>query len=841
METAIMDLEKLEYNTPMMQQWLGIRKKYRDSLLLFRLGDFYELFEEDAKIGAEVLGIALTSRTRGSDGRVPMCGIPYHALDNYLGKLIKAGYKAAICEQVEDASQASGMVDREVVRVVTPGTVLDDKNLNQKENNYILGLEIEEGALGLAYSDLSTGEIYVYEQEVDDLEKDLAAEVLRIQPAEVISSHRNYNSGEVLRALRVVSEANIYPRDDWERNTRDFEEILKDHFGVMSFEGFGLDRKKDGQGLKAAAALLAYLKETQQSSLKHIKKLTPFWSEDYLRLDPMTIANLELFTTLRGQRGGSLIEVLDKTHTAFGGRKLRQWLLKPLYSKEKIEKRLDAVEVMTDKSSQRKEIEDILGQVLDIERLLSRIAVGTANPRDLEGLCVSLENLCDLSIYLKENLTPLAYLLPAEDVEKIKPLIKLLKNSIQEDPPATLNDGGYIADGVSAELDEYRDILAGSKEWLADFEQKQRKNTGIESLKVDQNKVFGFYIEVSKANLDKVPEHYIRKQTLVNSERFIVPELKEREQAALEAEERIKILERELFADLLEDILEYVEEAQTVAEGAAKIDVFACLAEVAEKNRYTRPRLVEDSRMEIEGGRHPVVEEILEEPFVPNDTKMNSDDAQVLLITGPNMAGKSTYLRQTALITLLAQVGSFVPARKASIPVRDQIFTRVGAQDNLSQGQSTFLVEMTETAKILNNCTEKSLVIFDEIGRGTSTFDGMSIAWAVIEYLVKNKEKAALTLFATHYHELTVLGEKFPAVKNLQMAVDKEKDEIVFLYKVVEGKAWQSYGVEVAELAGLPHSVVSRAKSVLQRIKKNQERISVRGAHEDERQISMLE
>jgi len=834
-----MDLEKLEFNTPMMQQWLRIRKKYPDCVLLFRLGDFYELFEGDAKIGSEVLGIALTSRTRGSDGRVPMCGIPYHALDNYLGKLIKAGHKAAICEQVEDPSQTSGMVERRVVRVVTPGTVLDDKNLTQKENNYIAAIQLEGKEVGLAYADLGTGEIYIHSLETDNLEKELATELLRVQPSEVISSHQNYNRPEVLRALRSIPQANIYPYDNWEQKVRNWEKILKEHFGVVSFEGFGIETGRDETALESAAALLGYLKETQQSSLPHIKKLTPFWSKDYLRLDAMTISNLELFTTLRGQKGATLVNILDNTRTALGGRKLRQWILKPLFSKKKLEKRLDVVQELRDNSAERESLQEILAQILDIERLLSRVSVGTANPRDLEGLEVSLEKSGELSGLLAEKLSPFSYLFPKSLADKIEPAVELLKKWLQEDPPAVLTEGGYIKSGVSDELDEQREILAGSRKWLKDFEEKQRKETGIESLKVDQNKVFGFYIEVSNSNLDKIPDTYIRKQTLVNSERFILPELKEREEQTLRAEQEIKDIERRLFDELLGKILSFLEEIQEAARCVSKVDALASLAAVAEKNRYSRPDLLSSGRLEIIGGRHPVIEQVQDDPFVPNDIKMEKEEAQVLLITGPNMAGKSTYLRQTALITLLAQLGSFVPARSARIPIRDQIYTRVGASDNLSLGQSTFLVEMAETARILNNCTEKSLVIFDEIGRGTSTFDGMSIAWAVIEYLVKNKNKSAYTLFATHYHELTTLGEKFRKIKNLQMAIDKEKEEIIFLYKVVEGSAWESYGIKVGELAGLPSPVVRRAKDVLQRVKKNQEKISVRGVSEDERQMAL--
>ncbi len=812
-------LKALEFETPMMQQYLEIKKKHPDCLLLFRLGDFYELFLDDAKIGAEVLGITLTSRSRGRDGKIPMCGIPYHALDSYLGKLVKAGYKAAICEQVESAAEADGMVERQVVRTVTPGTVLDEKNLTQKENNFILGVELDKKELGMAYADLSTGELYIHQIGYDKLEKALAGEILRINPAEVISSHNNYNKAEILRALRVSPNANIYPDDNWEANTRDYNQKLKKHFNVKTLSGFGIKKIKHSLALKAAAALIEYLKDTQKSDLSHIKKINPYWAEDYLRLDSTTVSNLELFYTLRGQKKeGTLIDVLDHTHTAGGGRKLKQWLLQPLTKKEKINKRLDAVEILKNEINKRDNLQEVLSEILDMERLMSRIAVKTANPRDLVGLKSSLQNTLKIADFLQENLLKLEYLFSKNLQKEIKPLIKYLDNKIKPDPPATLNDGGYIAKGVSEKLDHYREILSGSKEWLSNFEKEQRKKTGIEKLKVDQNKVYGFYIQVSKAQTDKVPATYIRKQTLVNSERYITPELKEREEDTLQAEEKIKILEKELFENILQEMTEYAQIVQQTAKKVSKLDVFCSLAEIAQKNRYIRPEILKKGNLEIKEGRHPVIEALEEEAFVPNNTKMNKK-SQILLITGPNMAGKSTYLRQVALITLLAQIGSFIPAVGAQIPIRDQIFTRVGASDNISLGQSTFLVEMMETANILNNCTPKSLIIFDEIGRGTSTFDGMSIAWAVVEYLVQKKSKKALTLFATHYHELTQLGKKFPEIKNFQVAVKREKDEIVFLHKVIEGSSWHSYGIEVGKLAGLPDSVVKRAQYILRKTK----------------------
>ena len=813
-------MDQMKFKTPMMQQYARIKKNYQDCILLFRLGDFYEMFLDDAKISSEILGITLTSRSRGTDGKIPMCGIPYHALDSYLGKLIRAGYKAAICEQMEDASQTKGMVRREVVRTVTPGTVLDDNNLIRKENNFLLAIEIGKRDLGLAYADLSTGEMYLRHLPIHNLEKDLAGEALRIQPTEIISSHQNYNRPEVLRTLRVTSSANIFPYDNWEINIRNYEKILKEHFGVTGFEGFGIKESENQTSLQAASVLLNYLKETQKSNLAHIKKLIPYHSGEYLKLDASTIANLELFSTLRGGiRRGTLIEILDATRTALGGRKLRRWLLQPLRDIKQINQRLSAVELLKTKISSRQKVQGLLSEVLDVERLLSRISVGTANPRDLIGLKHSLVQTLEIAACLSNELTELNYLFPAKLLENIKPLIALLTKELKPDPAATLIKGGYMADGISPELDKYRNVLFGSKKWLKEFETREKERTGISSMKVHQNMIHGFYIEVSKSNLDQIPPNYIRKQTLVNAERFIVPELKDREELAFEAEDKIKSLEQELFHELLTAILEFINPVQQIASQIAALDVFTSLAETAQKRRYTRPKLVEEGALIIKNGRHPVIEALQEEPFVPNDTWMKPDDSQILLITGPNMAGKSTYLRQTALVTLMSQMGSFVPAEEAQVPVRDQIFTRIGAVDNIGLGQSTFLVEMMETANILNNCTRESLIIFDEIGRGTSTFDGMSIAGAVVEYLAKNDQKAALTLFATHYHELTVLADKFPQIKNLQIAVEREKDSIVFLHKVIEGSAWQSYGVEVAKLAGLPKSVIARAQELLNRLK----------------------
>lgn len=842
-EEELARLNKLEFKTPMMQQYLQIKKEYADCLVLFRLGDFYELFLKDAKIAAEILGITLTTRSRGKDGDVPMCGVPYHALDSYLGKLVKHGYKAAICEQMENASETSGMVDRQVVRVVTPGTVLDDKNLKQKENNFILGIEFNNKKLGLAYADLSTGELYLRQLEYQNLEKDLAKEILRINPAEVISSHQNYNSAKVLRALRVSPDANIYPFDNWESTAKDFQQTLYNHFDVQTLAGFGIKPEKEKTALKAAGALITYLKQTQKSNLSHIKKITPYQTGKFLHLDSSTITNLELFATMRGDKNeGTLINVLDNTHTAGGGRKLRRWLLQPLTNKKQINNRLSAVATLKKNLNQRNEIQQLLAQILDMERLISRVSIGTANPRDLTGLKNSLENSVQISQYLENNLPKLSSLFPAKLSKELQPAISLINKKIKPDPPATLSNGGYIASGVSQQLDQYREVLSGSEQWLENFEKQEQEKTGIQTLKIDQNKVYGFYIQVSKANTDKVPDRYIRKQTLVNSERYIVPELKAREEKTLQAEEASTKLERKLFEQTLTEVLEHAEIIQTAAQAVAKIDVFCSLAETAQKQRYIKPKVVDQGGLEINKGRHPVIEALqTDEPFVPNDTVMNSDKRQILIITGPNMAGKSTYLRQVALITLMAQIGSFVPADQAQIPIRDQIFTRVGASDNISLGQSTFLVEMIETANILNNCTPKSLIILDEVGRGTSTFDGMSIAWAVVEHLAKNKTKQSLTLFATHYHELTNLAQKYQQIKNLQMAIKKENQEIVFLHQVVPGGTWKSYGIEVARLAGLPESVIKKAQYMLQKTKKDQKDIyRSRNSQAGKTQINMF-
>jgi DNA mismatch repair protein MutS len=815
-------LEKLEFSTPMMQQYLEIKKEYADCLVLFRLGDFYELFLDDAKIGSEVLGIALTTRSRGSDGKVPMCGVPYHALDSYLGKLIKAGYKVAICEQMETADEADGMVERDVVRVVTPGTVLDDQNLVQKENNFTLGIEVDKDNLGLAYADLSTGELYIRQVNFKNLEKTLSGEIIRIKPAEVISSHQNYNRPEVLRSLRVLPEINIYPDDNWIKDTKNYLDFLKDHFKVKSLEGFGVN-SKNSTALKAAAGILGYLKNTQKSSLKHITKLNPYKPNEFLNLDSTTITNLELFSTIRGEKSeATLVSVLDYTKTAAGGRKLRSSLLHPLTDINKINQRLDAVEILKNSLTKREKVQELLAKVMDMERLVSRISVGTANPRDLVGLKVSLQTCLEIKTFLDNQLPNLSYLLETSLIKKVKPVIELLDKYIKDEPPASLNDGGYIADGVNSKLDNYREIISGSKSWLKKFEKEQRKATGIDNLKIGKNKVYGFYIQVSKANVSKVPDNYIRKQTLVNSERYILPELKEREESVLEAEEKSKLLEREIFENLLNDILSYTAPIQQSSFASAKLDMYASLAESAHKNRYIRPKIIPEGELKVEKGRHPVVENLQEEAFVPNSTVMNNRDKQVLIITGPNMSGKSTYLRQVALICLMAQTGSFVPADSCQIPVRDQIFTRVGASDRISLGQSTFLVEMIETANILNNCTPKSLIIFDEIGRGTSTYDGMSLAWAVVEYLIENKKRRALTLFATHYHELTRLADKYDQVENFQAAVKREGDKIIFLHQIVEGGAWHSYGIEVGRLAGLPNSVIRRAKKILQKTKQGQ-------------------
>ncbi len=814
-----------QFSTPMMKQYLEIKKQYSDCLLFFRLGDFYELFMEDAKIGAKIMDITLTSRDRGKDGRIPMAGVPYHAVDNYLAKLVKAGYKVAICEQVTESAPGEtkpdsiGLVEREVVRVVTPGTVTSDQVLDRKQNNYLIALLVHQDQVGLAIADLSTGEFRTTQWQSAEWEGSLKDELTRLSPAECILPDDLYNRPDLLRLLKTISGMNIYPYADWDRYAADAKSILKDHFNVKTLAGFGLENQD--WATKAAAALLGYLKATQKEQVSHLTRITSYQPGNYLLMDTSTMMNLELFTQIRGgDKKGTLIHVLDQTQTAMGARLLRHWLQQPLTDKSMINQRLEAVDQLLAASDLRKEIWQLLKQTADMERLVSRLAIGSGNARDLIQLSQSLS----LSLEIKQLLKQFDKGLLARINQGIDPEIaevaKLIADQIAEEPPIDIKQGRMFKSGINEQLDQLRDIQGGGKAWMNKFAEQEKQRTKIQSLKVKFNKVFGFYIEVSKSNLSLVPDNYIRKQTLVNAERFITPELKEQEEKVLSAEDEINKLEFELFNQLVSQVLEKTTILQRAAKAGAALDCLTNFAQLAEKYDYCRPEITGNGELIIKQGRHPVVEQLLEnEQFVPNDVTLNHEDQQLLIITGPNMAGKSVFIRQVAVITLMAQMGCFVPAESGRISVVDRIFVRSGAADVIAMGLSTFMVEMVETAQILHHATQDSLVVMDEIGRGTSTYDGVSIAWAVAEYLVNIKQGAKSSgpkaLFATHYHELQALADKYSQIKNFQMAVEEHEGEPVFLHQVIPGGASHSYGIAVAKLAGVPQPVLQRAIEVL--------------------------
>lgn len=812
-----------EFKTPMMRQYARIKRKYPDCLLFFRLGDFYELFLEDAKIGAEIMGITLTRRNKGKDGDIPMAGVPYHAADAYLAKLVKAGHKVAICEQV-GSTDGSGIVDREVVRVVTPGTVLDEKSLESKENNFLVSITTDgKKKLGYAFADLSTGDFQANQLDTSDFKQALSNELTKINPTEAILPEKLYNDPLILKTLREQKDLNIYCFYEWDVFTANAHELLVNHFGVQTLRGFGLAGWDEA--IKASAALLGYLKQTQKDRVKHLQHPHTVDQKEYLALDRSTIINLELFATLReGEKKGTLIDLLDNTRTAMGGRMLRAWLRRPLLSRKRIEGRLAAVEAFAKNVSSTADLRENMEGIADVERILSRLAVGTGNARDLVGLKTSLQKILKVKEKLNGFESELIRSIHDNLDSQIEVVIKAIEDQIVEEPRVELKQGGLIKSGVSDELDKLRQSITGSKEWLSSLEKKERERTGIGSLKVGFNKVFGYYIEVSKPNLKLVPENYVRKQTLANAERFITPELKEKEEIVLTAEEKINELEYQIFLEVVERVLREVQVLQRSARAVATLDCLLSFAELARRENYVKPQIVESGEIKIKDGRHPVVERLLEDgQFVPNDTELNNKNQQLLIVTGPNMAGKSVYLRQVALITLMSQMGSFVPAKEATISVVDRIFVRSGASDMITSGLSTFMVEMVETANILNHATKNSLVVLDEIGRGTSTYDGVSIAWAVAEYLVSHPKTSPKTLFATHYHELQTLAEQYSKIKNYQMAVkESSKGEPIFLHKVVEGGASHSYGIEVAKLAGVPKDVVYRAVEVLGKLEERE-------------------
>lgn len=804
------------FTTPMMKQYMEIKKNYEDCLLFYRMGDFYELFMEDAYIGAKVLNITLTGRPKGKDGRIPMAGVPFHAVDTYLAKLVKAGYKVAICEQLSPPNKR-GIIERDVIRVVTPGTMLDDKALEKKENNFLVSILLDKGMIALSIVDVSTGYFTTTEFMLDESKQLLKDEISRIQPTECILPFELYDDQELLGILRTERGLNIFCFQNWHNYAGNAREVLKKHFGVSTLASFGIDPYE--LSLKSSAALLGYLKETQKDNLSHLKKICFQTSQDAVILDRSTIINLELFTTIREHdTKGSLLSIIDHTDTPMGGRLLKQWLRSPLTNREEILSRHDSVEEVLQKTEERTQVKNLLSQVPDIERTLSRLSVKIGNARDLTNLKQAIETILEV----KKVVTPFTTTLLKTSKKLISPqltdITKLIAETVVDEPPIDLRNGGIIRDGVNSELDKLRNHISHSQEWVLELEKKERERTGITSLKVRFNKVFGFYIEVSKANLANVPENYMRKQTLVNGERFITPELKEHEEIILTAEEKINELEFTLFTEILAKVLSYTEVIQQAAECIAVIDCITNFATIAEKNNYTRPKLIYSGEIKITNGRHPVVEKLLSEDkqFVPNDVDLDNTNHQLLLITGPNMAGKSVYIRQVALLLLLSQIGSFIPAENAQLSIVDRIFVRSGASDVITSGLSTFMVEMVETAHILHHATKNSLIVMDEIGRGTSTYDGISIAWAVAEYLVTAIKPSPKTLFATHYHELQELEEQYPKrIKNFHMAVQESNGQPVFLHTILPGGASHSFGVAVARLAGVPEEVIKKANEIL--------------------------
>ena len=794
----------------MMQQYMETKEQYKDCILLYRLGDFYEMFFDDALIASKVLEITLTGKDCGQPERAPMCGIPYHALDGYLTKLIDHGYKAAICEQVEDPKTAKGIVKREVIRIVTPGTNLSMQSLDESKNNYLMCLFYMDEQFGISVADISTGDYYM--TEVDSAKK-VFDEINRYMPAEIIYNDYFLMSGLNLEELGEKMQFSVSALDSWYSDEALCVQKIKDHFHVLSLDGLGLSDYS--AGTIAAGMLLLYLYETQKNALPQMTRIIPYKTERYMVLDTATRRNLELLETLREkQKRGSLLWVLDKTKTAMGARFLRSCIEQPFVQKEYIERRLESLEELNEDVITRDEIREYLNAIYDLERLMSKISYKSANPRDLIAFKNSLSMIPPIKYLLRNMHTPDLKEI-YDNLDNLEDISGLIANAIEDEPPISIKEGGIIKTGYHADVDKYRNAKTEGKQWLADMEQKERENTGIKNLKIKFNKVFGYYLEVTNSYKDLVPESWTRKQTMANAERYITPELKELEDMILGAEEKLFSLEYDLFAMIRDQIGAEVRRIQDTAKALAKIDVYTSLAFVAERNHYVRPNINTKGILSIKGGRHPVVEQMIpNDAFVPNDTYLDEKDHRVSIITGPNMAGKSTYMRQTALIVLMAQMGSFVPAQSADIGICDRIFTRVGASDDLASGQSTFMVEMNEVANILRNATKNSLLILDEIGRGTSTFDGLSIAWAVVEHISDRKILGAKTLFATHYHELTELEGRLSGVNNYCIAVKEQGDDIIFLRKIIQGGADRSYGIQVAKLAGIPSSVIERAKEI---------------------------
>ena len=803
--------------TPMMQQYMETKKEYKECILFYRLGDFYEMFFDDAITASRELEITLTGKSCGLEERAPMCGIPFHSSEGYLTRLVNKGYKVAICEQVEDPKVSKGLVKREVVRIVTPGTNLNTQSLDETKNNYLMGIFYGISAFGIATVDVTTGDFYL--TEVDNGKK-LMDELHKFAPTEIICNEALAMSGVDLTEVSERLQIAVSTLDNWYFDGELGERCLKEHFHVKALEGLGITDYP--VGTIAAGGVMQYLLETQKNALSHITGITPYASNAYMILDSATRRNLELVETLREkQKRGSLLWVLDKTKTAMGARLLRSFIEQPLIRKEDIEARLDAIEELNHHVITREELREYLNPIYDLERLIGKVSYRSANPRDLTAFLSSIEMIPPIKTLLADakcmELTRLY-----ESMDTLEDIAELIRSGIGEEPPISVKEGGIIREGYHEEVDKLRKAKTEGKTWLAQLEEREREATGIKNLRVKFNKVFGYYLEVTKSYQDLVPESWTRKQTLTNAERYTTPELKELEDVILGAEDKLFALEYELFVEMREKIASQVVRIKETAKAIAGVDVYASLALVAEHNQYVRPTINTKGVLDIKEGRHPVVEKMIpNDMFVANDTYLDEKKHHIGIITGPNMAGKSTYMRQTALIVLMAQIGSFVPAASADIGVVDRIFTRVGASDDLASGQSTFMVEMTEVANILRNATRHSLLILDEIGRGTSTFDGLSIAWAVVEHIANPKLIGAKTLFATHYHELTELEGKLDCVDNYCIAVKEQGEDIVFLRKIIKGGADQSYGIQVARLAGVPDSVLKRAREIVNELTDN--------------------
>ncbi|MEA3407148.1 MAG: DNA mismatch repair protein MutS [Chloroflexota bacterium] len=850
-------MSKASSITPIRRQYIDIKRQYKDAILFFRLGDFYETFDEDAQTVANELDVVLTSRNVAKGQRIPMAGVPHHAAEGYIAKLIEKGYKVAICDQVS-RERVDGLMPREVVRVVTPGTVVEPALLSEKHNNFLAAVVLEDDQAGVAYADITTGEFATTQFGGSPVEEEVVRELDRLAPAEILVSDEGdsfVGEGEA----RKAESARRYPAfaglrapltlyDGWRFEQGNCRRALLEHFDVATLAGYGCGDLP--LAVRAAGVIVQYLRENQPSALKQVSRLATYSIDSFMTLDVNTRRNLELQSTIReGRFKGSLLWVLDETLTPMGGRLLRRWLGQPLLEREALERRLTAVEVLFGNTFQRAALRDLLHNYGDLERLANRVIQGIAGPREVAGLKSALQQVSEVGAAVDKLVDGITiegadaiYPLNGKGLTPCQEAIDLISRAIVDEPPATLSHGGVIREGYSEELDAIEASVADSKAWLEELEAREQERTGIKSLKVDSNQVFGYYIEVTNPNLEKVPAEYVRKQTLVNSERFIVPELKEHETIILNAVERTQELEAELFDDILEQLARMADQFLETARALAHLDVYASLAEVAAKYDYVRPELSDGDEIHIVGGRHPVVERTLVDGlFVPNDTDLSPQEG-IHIITGPNMSGKSTYLRQVALITLLAQIGSFVPAESAQIGLVDRIFTRVGAQDEITAGQSTFMVEMVELANILNHATSKSLLILDEVGRGTSTYDGISIAWSTVEYIHNHEHLRCKTLFATHYHELTELESALPRVHNYNVAVERQGDQVVFTHHIVPGAADRSYGIHVAQMAGLPAVVIQRAKKILKDLQEAGQRVPADGTKKvmEVRQLPMF-